>query len=129
MSSKVRLGVGCVLWLATSVMLSLIWTVLIGWRSGKVLFKDCHDGHCLQVLEGFTSHHFLDFEQHYEVWVTREGGSYGYELDHSFAYHEGLDDLATIRACRVAWADDGVSLIEPAGQRVFVPKHVYLGGR
>lgn len=115
--------------LAMSVTLSFAWTVLLATRSGKVIFQDCNPSYCLRVAEGSKSYSFISSEQRYEIWFTRRGSpDYGYVVDHSFGWHD-FDSNVTIRASKVEWSADGVTLIEPSGQRLFVPRQLYEGGR
>jgi hypothetical protein len=84
---------------------------------------------CLRVAEGQKSHGLFSSEQLYEIWITRRGSpDYGYVVHHSFAWRD-FDTNKTIRACKVAWSADGVTLLEPTGQQLFVPKKMYEAGR
>lgn len=115
--------------IAGSVLLSGVWTLLLGARSQKVILEDCSSGYCLRVAEGIKSYGVFSTEQLYEVWITRAGSpDYGYVVHHSFAW-EGFDVDATIRACKVEWSPAGVTLLEPSGQRLFVPEKLYSKGR
>jgi hypothetical protein len=125
MSGKTRLALFFVL----SLALAGVFTLLLGLRSGTVLLRDCQGDYCLQVREGSVDYLVLAPRRRHEIWLTRRAASdYGYALDHSFA-PTALDLEPTIRACKVEWSDAGVTLVEPSGQRVFVPRRVYEGGR
>lgn len=129
MSRALRLGLLAGAVVAGSVVLSLVWTLLLGARSQKVILEDCSSSHCLRVAEGIKSYGLFSTEQLYEVWITRAGSpDYGYVVHHSFAW-EGFDTNATIRACKVEWSPAGVTLVEPSGQRLFVPEKLYSKGR
>lgn len=83
----------------------------------------------MRVAEGITSYGLFSTEQLYEVWITRAGSpDYGYVVHHSFGWQD-FDTDKTIRASRVEWSPDGVTLIEPTGQRLFVPEKLYRSGR
>jgi len=115
--------------LALSLAFSAVWTTLLASRSQKVILQSCEARYCLRVAEGITSYGIFSTEQLYEVWVTRSGSpDYGYVVHHSFAWQD-FDTNATIRACKVEWSPAGVTLIEPTGQRLFVPEKLYVGGR
>lgn len=115
--------------LLLSLALSAVWTVLLASRSQKVILQNCEPHHCLRVAEGITSYGLFSTEQLYEVWVTRNGSpDYGYVVHHSFAWQD-FDTNATIRACKVEWSPAGVTLLEPTGQRLFIPEKLYRGGR
>jgi hypothetical protein len=115
--------------LGASVTLSFVWTVLLAWRSGKVILQDCDPSYCLRVAEGSKSYSLVASEQRYEIWITRRATpDHGYIVDHSFAFND-FDSNVTIRASKVEWSPDGVTLIEPTGQRLFVPERLYEGSR
>ena len=115
--------------IATSFTLSLLWTFLLGARSGKVILENCQGAFCLRVVEGIHDRGLFSAEQRYEIWITRAGSpDYGYVLHHSFGWND-WDTNRTIRACRVEWSPQGVSLREPTGQSVFVPSTLYERGR
>lgn len=128
-SRATRIVVVAALLLATSFSLSLVWTVLLSSRSKKVILENCDASFCLRVAEGQKSYGLLSTEQLYEVWITRRGSpDYGYLVHHSFAWH-GFDTNKTIAACKVTWSADGVTLLEPTGQQLFVPQKSYAAGR
>jgi hypothetical protein len=122
------------LWLLATLALALLfgfgWALWLDARSGKVIFQDCNDGFCLRVAEGSTQHGLLSNEQLYEIWITRQHSpDYGYVLHHSFAFAGSFDDAVTIRKSKVTWSPEGVTLLEPSGQRVFVPSALYRDTR
>lgn len=128
-SEKARVLLLGILVLGMSVTLSLVWTFVLGARSGKVILESCEGGFCLRVAEGSYQRGLLSSEQRYEVWITRQGSpDYGYVLHHSFAWSD-WDTNVTIRACKVTWSPQGVTLLEPTGQSVFVPRKLYERGR
>lgn len=115
--------------LVISLALSAVWTTLLATRSKKVILNSCDASFCLRVAEGIKSYGIFSTEQLYEVWITRAGSpDYGYVVQHSFAWQD-FDTNATIRACKVEWSPAGVTLIEPTGQRLFVPEKLYRSGR
>jgi hypothetical protein len=129
MSRRVRLLLVGAATLALSLALSAVWTTLLATRSKRVVLNSCDSSFCLRVAEGITSYGFFSTEQLYEVWITRAGSpDYGYVVHHSFAW-QSFDTEATIRACKVEWSPDGVTLLEPTGQRLFVPQKLYRSGR
>jgi hypothetical protein len=127
-SSRTRTIVVMAGLLATSLTLSLVWTLLLGVRSKRVVLENCSAAFCLRVAEGVTTYG-LSSRQHYEIWITRrQSPDYGYMLDHSFGWHDWNTEV-TIRASKVEWSDAGVTLLEPTGQRLFVPVALYANGR
>ena len=115
--------------LGSSFTLSLVWTLLLSGRSKRVILENCDASFCLRVAEGSKSYGLLSTEQLYEIWLTRRGSpDYGYVVNHSFAWN-GFDTSKTIRACKVTWSTGGVTLLEPTGQQLFVPRKMYERGR
>jgi hypothetical protein len=109
-----------------ALVLGYGWALWLDARSRKVIFEDCNGGFCLRVAEGSTQHGLLSNEQLYEIWITqRHSPDYGYVLHHSFAFAGSFDDAVTIRKSKVTWSPDGVTLLEPSGQSVFVPYALY----
>lgn len=129
-SRRVQLIFLAALILGASLGLSLLWTTLLCLRSQKVVFESCDAAYCLRVAEGMLERRLLGSDQQlYEVWLTRRGSpDYGYVVRHSFGWH-GFDEAATIRASKVEWSNEGVTLSEPSGQKLFVPIGLYAGGR
>ncbi|HXS17140.1 MAG TPA: hypothetical protein VN764_08125 [Polyangiaceae bacterium] len=116
--------------LALSLVLGFGWALWLDARSGQVIFQDCSGGFCLRVAEGGTQHELFSREQLYEIWITRQHSpNYGYVLHHSFAFAGSFDDAVTIRKSQVTWSPEGVTLLEPSGQRVFVPYALYRDTR
>ncbi len=112
----------------SSLTLSAVWTFLLGLRSQRVVLESCSPAFCLRVAEGITSYGFST-KLYYEVWITRrQSPDHGYVVDHSFGAH-GSSTESAIRASSVEWSDSGVTLREPSGQTLFVPKRLYEGGR
>jgi hypothetical protein len=129
MSGRTRFLLLGALVLALSLTLSAVWATVLATRSQKVILQNCEPRYCLRVAEGITSYGIFSTEQLYEVWVTRSASpEYGYVVHHSFAWQD-FDMNATIRACKVEWSPAGVTLIEPTGQRLFVPETLYRSGR
>lgn len=129
LSGRARFVLFGALALLVSLALSAVWTTLLASRSQREIFKSCSPSFCLRVAEGITSYGLFSTEQLYEVWITRAGSpDYGYVVHHSFGWQD-FDTDKTIRASRVEWSPDGVTLIEPTGQRLFVPEKLYRSGR
>ena len=128
-SRRTRVAGFLALVLAMSFTLSLVWTLVLGLPGGHVVMESCGTGFCLRVAEGIYQRGLFSSEQRYEIWITRKGSpDYGYVLHHSFAWTD-FDTNKTIRGCRVAWTAEGVTLLEPSGQTVFVPAALYERGR
>ena len=129
MTSRARLLLVGAVVVAMSLTLSAVWTVLLATRSQKIILRNCDPSYCLRVAEGIKSYGIFYSEQLYEVWITRAASpDSGYVVNHSFA-EQSFDTDATIRACKVEWSPDGVTVLEPTGQRLFVPEKLYRGGR
>ncbi|QJW96141.1 hypothetical protein FTUN_3697 [Frigoriglobus tundricola] len=52
---------------------------------------------------------------------------YGHWTEYEFHnYHNEPDYFLR---CVVTWAPDGVTLTEPTGHKLFIPKNAFIGGR
>lgn len=87
---------------------------------------------CLSVLEGARN---LDgFPLHigrrYSIYAGRECGSptYGHVIEYSF--NAELTDISEhLNRTAILWQAEGVTLREPTGHTLFIPKASFLGGR
>jgi hypothetical protein len=52
---------------------------------------------------------------------------YGHWTEYEFHNYHNEPDYFT--RCAVDWTADGVTLTEPTGHRLFVPKNAFIGGR
>jgi len=70
----------------------------------------------------------LNAQPRYAIYVGRSGTpSYGHYIDMSFY---GLPkETDSIRQSSVAWSDQGVTIRQPSGHVLFIPKAMYEGGR
>lgn len=93
-------------------------------------------GEHLILCEGerdFSSFPFVAPRRHY-LYVGRDSVPTGYGHRVSFDLHADMVDPAAplaayVRAISVTWADTGVSVEQPSGHRLFVPRRAYTGGR
>ena len=77
-------------------------------------------------LDGFPLH----IGRRYAIYVGRESGqpSYGHYLDYSFnAEIVGIE--AHLAQTAVRWSPDGVTLAEPDGHTLFIPKAAFMSLR
>ena len=130
------LGVAVAGWLVIQVVLTGALATLIFLRPGPTVWHGCQPetveyedgvGYCLAVVERRTLRSFVlpYLDHHDEIWVGRgQQPSYGYVVDHSF--RGDVDDLDGSVA---EWERDGVTFVEPSGQRLFVPADAFTGGR
>ncbi len=86
----------------------------------------------LTVLEGAPNFDGFPWHigQRHAIYVGRESGqpSYGHHLDYSFNA-EVLGIEAHLAQTRVHWSPEGVTLTEPSGHALFIPKSAFLQGR
>lgn len=71
----------------------------------------------------------LNVQPRYAVYVGRESStpSYGHYVDLTF--YGSLESTDSIRQSKVEWSDQGVTLRQPSGHLLFIPKAMYEGGR
>lgn len=86
----------------------------------------------LSVLEGAPDLDGFPFYigRRYAIYVGRESGqpSYGHRLDYRF--NAEVVDIETYLAQTVVrWTPEGVSLTEPSGHALFIPKTAFLNAR
>ena len=62
----------------------------------------------------------------YEVWVGWDP-SYGHATEYGFHTRNANADY--FEQCRTEWSPEGVTLIEPTGHKLFIPKDAFIGGR
>jgi len=71
----------------------------------------------------------LNVQPRYAIYVGKTSGtpSYGHFVDMSFYGLPKQTD--SIRQSKVEWSDQGVTLSQPGGHVLFIPKAMYEGGR
>ena len=86
----------------------------------------------LSVLEGAPDLDGFPFYigRRYAIYVGRESGqpSYGHRLDYRFNA-EVVDIETHLARTVVRWMPEGVSLTEPSGHALFIPKTAFLNAR
>ena len=130
-----------ILWLACSVILSLVIVFLLHrpslevvhqWKQPDEITYDQWGPYYMSVIEsdldwrGFP----LYVERNYFIYVGRDSGkpSHGHMV--KFSFHAFSDDLKTfLSKADAQWTDKGVELILPSGHRVFIPRDMFTGGR
>jgi hypothetical protein len=93
------------------------------------------DPYTVYVLEGSRQWHVLKdgtTGRRYQVLIARsepEAPGYG----HGFEYEFNVLDSDTIeghlRKTEAEWTPAGITLTEPTGHKLFVPKDAFIGGR
>ena len=71
----------------------------------------------------------LNVQPRYAIYVGKGNGtlSYGHYVDMSF--YGLLKEPDSIRQSKVVWSDQGVTMRQPSGHVLFIPKAMYEGGR
>lgn len=124
-----------VVWTVTSIVFAFALTrpaniTLARWDQPNGVNYQSRDPYTLYVKEssswwnvfnrnryssvGVVSH--VHTELHYGHWTEYEFHNYGNEPDH-------------FERCVVTWDADGVTVTEPTGHRLFIPKNAFIGGR
>lgn len=124
MSSVIGLVFACLLVFATSL------------RSGKVMRTfpkpsavDYGADYTLAVVRADRIWNPFDLSWRYEVSVgrTENVGVYGHVVPFAFGRIESID--AQLSHATVTWDDKGVTFGDALGQRLFIPKALFVGGR
>lgn len=64
----------------------------------------------------------------YEVFVSKPTSpDYGHLTEYGF--HNAAWESDYFDRCTVDWTPDGITLTEPSGHRLFIPKKSFIGGR
>jgi hypothetical protein len=64
----------------------------------------------------------------YEVFVVNSPSlSYGHVVEYGF--HNAAHELDYFSRCIVDWSPDGITVTEPTGHKLFIPKKAFIGGR
>src|SRR5262249_50975121 len=97
-----------------------------------VLWQDCQPDninygsfgpYCVSVLEGNL------FEPYYLFFGRgNTAPSYGYYFTFPF-WFDTKDPVAEIRESKAEWKPEGVTFIAKWGNKLFVPKRAFIGGR
>lgn len=66
----------------------------------------------------------------YAIYVGRDQGapSYGHIIDFTF-YTKGDYLPSYLKKAQVDWSNEGVNLSLPSGHKLFIPRHMFVGGR
>jgi hypothetical protein len=130
------------LFILTSLVLALVLNFALHRRSNRVIAEwkqvqsvqyKSFDPYYLSVVEGNVDWSFFlpGWERHYFIFVGRGSGTpeYGHYVEFSFhpAFGENLDIY--VKSSKVEWSETGVTLNEPSGYILFIPKEMYIGGR
>ena len=100
------------------------------WRQPDAIHYASYDPYTLSVIEGSRKLNTLGWPRGHYIVIGhgRNARKYGYYHDYSFhASYENVDDY--IAKSNVDWTDEGVTITEPSGQALFLPKKSFIGGR
>ncbi len=102
------------------------------WCQPDDISYDSYDPYCLSVVEGDINWTFMPLTvmRHYYVFVGRgtQVPSYGHYADYTptFGAAEARDYLSR---ASVEWTTEGVTFVEDAGHRLFIPAEMFTAGR
>jgi hypothetical protein len=132
----------CSLTVILSAIGPVVLTAVANWPSNRVVWQTCQPGdinyesfdpYCLSVIEGSLDWQSSLFSppRRYRLFVGRgtEAPGYGYEVEYSFPLAPRDDPDGYIRESKVQWTKEGVTFEEPSGQRLFIPKRLFIAGR
>jgi hypothetical protein len=127
------------LWSATAACVGLGLTfyalapsnrVIAQWKQPTTVNYNSFDPYSLSVIELHTNYFSLPWEHAHSVFIGRGNEAPGYGHSTDFTFHsagERVDNY--IRLSRVVWSNAGVTLTEPSGNQLFIPKSAFVGGR
>lgn len=107
------------------------YRVVYTWQQPTTLTYDAFGPYSLTVAEDAPDWRGFPFNlgRRHIIFIGRGSTpSYGYFLDYSFHNYAPLKEYLQEQV-QVDWSTEGVALREPAGQMVFVPKDLFVGGR
>ena len=103
------------------------------WDQPGAVSYDSHGPYAVYVLEGPAKWYPLFVakkRRYYTVLVTHSEpfSEDGHRIDCDFQHGQNEPD-DYIRSCTTEWTPDGVTLTQPTGHRLFIPKSAFIGGR
>lgn len=104
--------------------------VLRSWRQPKEIIYDGEE-HSLAIIQADRKWSLFDgFSWRYDIFVGKTGniGDYGHFVAWPFDRHSGTPREALDKV-DLAWTNEGVTLTDSLGRRVFIPKRLFIGGR
>lgn len=126
--------------LLSALPLACLLTLVLNWPTRQPVFESIQpdtvsyqsfDPYKLVVIEGPMIWTTIPWSRHYQLFIGRATDAeetYGYRT--SISFHPTSSDLAThIQQSRVEWDTNGVTFVEASGQRVSIPKELFIGGR
>ncbi|MBN9122033.1 MAG: hypothetical protein J0I06_23310 [Planctomycetes bacterium] len=122
-------------WVVTAVVFAFVLTRPVNAvcarrdQSNNVNYQS-YDPYVLYVRDRSEWWNVFDRNRRCEIGVVaaRHGEFlYGHWVTYDFQNHTNEPDY--FARCAVTWATDGVTVTEPTGHRLFIPKNAFVGGR
>lgn len=105
--------------------------VLKSWKQSAAISYSSFDPYFLNIVEDNIDLGHIPFtaQRNYFIYVGKESDAvtYGHIKNYSFEYNTDIQSY--LNDCKVNWSQDGVTLKEPGGHKVFIPKKSFIGGR
>jgi len=119
---RLVIGLCCVLLIV--VLFLLRWPVEVHhWDQPAAVNYKSFDPYAVMVFEVSP---VLSPWVRYEVWVVNNP-HHGHMTEYGF--HNAAEEPNYFNQCRTEWTPEGVTLIEPTGHKLFIPKDAFIGGR
>jgi hypothetical protein len=128
------LAFGCAVLVTALLLLVLMHrksrTLVAEWEQPSSIDYHSFGPYYLSVQRDDLNWASFPISRNYSIYVGRESGTpnYGHWVKYSFHPGNG-DEVAHIKGSSVAWKEDGVTLQELSGHRLFIPKAMFVGGR
>ncbi len=123
-----------VAWLVTAVVFALVLTrpantARARWDQPNTVSYQSNDPYVLCVKENSSWWNEFNRCRHCRVEVTSHHNVdiYGHATEYEFHNYQNEPDYFT--RCTVIWEPEGVTIAEPTGHKLFIPKKAFIGGR
>ena len=130
--------VGCVapLWLFTALVFAFMLkgsygAVLVRWDQPPGVNYKSNDPYTVYVVDESSWWNVFHRKKWGSVRVVKksldEQNGYGHYTEYEFHNYHGEDDY--FARCSTEWTPEGITISEPTGHTLFVPKKAFIGGR
>ena len=106
-------------------------SLLAKWEQPPNVKYGSHEPYVLYVRENSSWWNVMSRYQHCSVGVVSHVHSedmlYGHWTEYEFHNYHNEPDYFT--RCVVNWEPEGVTIAEPSGHKLFIPKNSFIGGR
>ncbi len=106
------------------------------WEQPNNINYESHDPYMLLVVDRSSWWNESNRHRHCRIGVvshvqltpdTQASSSYGHWIEYEFQNY--TSDPNYLTRCTIVWESEGVTITEPTGHKLFVPKKAFIGGR